>query len=1142
MFRYLLLLLFLPLTVSSQETEKTLLWRISGKGLERPSYLYGTMHLKDKRIFHFGDSMYAAIAHTEGLALELDMNEMVGYYINKYVDQTVFKKKIKDVLDNDDNVKYKERLEKKFGKDYDEITTKDIIDEKNKWLDEYSKKGEMTTFIDAYLCDLAAKQGKWTGGIEDIEDQVSLVDESDIQDALATNNDKSDVLNESAEQMIGYYVNEDLPAINNMFNGHKVLKYRLLTKRNIKMARRMDSLMAFRTMFFAVGAAHLPGDSGVINMLRARGFTVDPVFSKSKIYSKDYKFKEVPALWSEVTDDQHLYTVSMPGIPASLKLFGLVELKFMIRLSNLSGFCTMAAITPDDSLSAEEHFKNVAKKMIGKEKIREPQKIWKEGVQGFEYRDFRDKYYYRINLFRKGNANYVVWFFGNEESDLTSPEAERFFNSLKLNEIKPAVNAKVRFSDSMLGITFKSPALIGPNKEMTDKSNKLPGWDLQFWSGQNKETGSYIFLFYKQVKAGNTLSNDSILLNGFADYYKKDYNSTSKWTNFKGYPAMEIEGDVKNAHTKILSFVRGNKQIAIMVIAQGKGIDANEEEIFRSLQLIPYGHFRWELISDSLKTFCTTGPSPFTAFDRDSTSDDSHTFLYCFDSGSATSYMVYTDTLNKYFWETNDSLFLKKQLSTLISEKDSLIWERMTKNGNDGSIEGLIQKKHSHRFERARVILHGDIAYILYAFSDSEGLTWEYSGKFYDDFLAKSPVARNIHENKMAMLTKDLQSTDSATFRQAYGALSDQELTPNDVQLLMPIAFKEYPSLYPGGDDLAANQLLANKISKVGSAGTVAYIKSQYPKLTGKKESLKNIALGILADLGTKESFSALAKLIKEQPPKEGNHYLFATKMLNKPELLRDIFPDIRGLIADTGVGLVVAWLGGKLLDSGLITIEEVAMCEKALIGLTSKKIPGLKDEISYHFGFKTVLYLLDTLNTKETRQSIREYTTVKNNYLKMRAALYLAKRNEPVHDSIWNELAAGPETRLELYNSLVDINKESFFPVAKLNQKSFSESLIYASATDNEEMEFLSETLVAEDTAEVKGVQYRFFLYKITYGNDSDNASYLGVAGGYSLTDPSNLETEPKYTGVFTNENYDEIKVKELFQVYLKIMDESDK
>lgn len=57
---------------AQQATAKTLLWRISGKGLQNPSYLYGTMHLFDRRLFYFGDSVYNSIEKTEGFAMELN--------------------------------------------------------------------------------------------------------------------------------------------------------------------------------------------------------------------------------------------------------------------------------------------------------------------------------------------------------------------------------------------------------------------------------------------------------------------------------------------------------------------------------------------------------------------------------------------------------------------------------------------------------------------------------------------------------------------------------------------------------------------------------------------------------------------------------------------------------------------------------------------------------------------------------------------------------------------------------------------------------------------------------------------------------------------------------------------------------------
>jgi hypothetical protein len=70
----LLPVLFLAtiLTANAQQrtAEKTLLWRISGNGSKTASYLYGTMHLRDTRLFNFTDSLYVALEQCERLALE----------------------------------------------------------------------------------------------------------------------------------------------------------------------------------------------------------------------------------------------------------------------------------------------------------------------------------------------------------------------------------------------------------------------------------------------------------------------------------------------------------------------------------------------------------------------------------------------------------------------------------------------------------------------------------------------------------------------------------------------------------------------------------------------------------------------------------------------------------------------------------------------------------------------------------------------------------------------------------------------------------------------------------------------------------------------------------------------------------------
>ena len=77
MIRILLLLLSFSALCSNAQVKKqtvkkypSLLWEITGNGLKKPSYLFGTMHVSDKLAFHLGDSFYNAIKSADVVALE----------------------------------------------------------------------------------------------------------------------------------------------------------------------------------------------------------------------------------------------------------------------------------------------------------------------------------------------------------------------------------------------------------------------------------------------------------------------------------------------------------------------------------------------------------------------------------------------------------------------------------------------------------------------------------------------------------------------------------------------------------------------------------------------------------------------------------------------------------------------------------------------------------------------------------------------------------------------------------------------------------------------------------------------------------------------------------------------------------------
>jgi uncharacterized protein YbaP (TraB family) len=205
------LLFFISLSCFSQpiSTPKTLLWRISGKGLQQPSYLYGTMHLQDKRLFQFGDSVYQAIESTQGLATEIDFQEAVDSIFSNHEekakkDQVLAKEKIK--LDRSKLHPSAQSLLRRFGVTGNTISKKDLKDIREHRMQALLQKGEMSTVVDGFLLGLAQRQGKWTGGIEDVNDQLDLRDEmgGDLEPDSVLVSEKE--FSKAAESMIKLYI------------------------------------------------------------------------------------------------------------------------------------------------------------------------------------------------------------------------------------------------------------------------------------------------------------------------------------------------------------------------------------------------------------------------------------------------------------------------------------------------------------------------------------------------------------------------------------------------------------------------------------------------------------------------------------------------------------------------------------------------------------------------------------------------------------------------------------------------------------------------------------------------------------------------------------------------------------------------
>lgn len=300
MIKYALILALLTgiFSVSAQlvDEKHQLLWEISGNGLKKKSYLYGNYHTNDRRVFNLADSVYYALNNTEGVALEIDA---FSDFNDDYQWDTRY-----------GNVRFK----------YDKNGVPYTNSNKSTST-RYGDEDGMPQFLDAYFHQYCLNAGKVLCPLETVEFQESIgsnrsYSSPDYWRWARTLNSREDLLN--------LYLKGDIYELDkfmrsSMGGGDGFYK-ELITDRNRGMANVMDSLMRQEKMslFTAVGAGHLASSTGLINLLRNKGYTLRKVMAT---YSDDVTIDklEVKSHRSYIYENDSIgVQIEFPGKPTEV--------------------------------------------------------------------------------------------------------------------------------------------------------------------------------------------------------------------------------------------------------------------------------------------------------------------------------------------------------------------------------------------------------------------------------------------------------------------------------------------------------------------------------------------------------------------------------------------------------------------------------------------------------------------------------------------------------------------------------------------------------------------------------------------------------------------------------------------------------
>ncbi len=276
-------------TAIAETVEKPFLWKIETK---QPSYLFGTIHLPDERVTTLHPSVETAFAESEYVYTEipLDTKDMLSQvkYLLLEGDTTLYDIVPADLI---------QRSEQQI-KEINPALTIEPFAKFKVWalatslpLLEQQLKNPGVMALDAQLYQRASNEGKGVGGIETMQEQMQYFEALSQKEEIKMLRDTIEFMEQAdtdgtpiAEEFIKFYTQGDIEEFSDL-----MIKYvkedefsrefiqKILHDRNFIMADRIEKKLKknpSRSYFFAVGAGHFGGDTGVQKLLMKKGFKI----------------------------------------------------------------------------------------------------------------------------------------------------------------------------------------------------------------------------------------------------------------------------------------------------------------------------------------------------------------------------------------------------------------------------------------------------------------------------------------------------------------------------------------------------------------------------------------------------------------------------------------------------------------------------------------------------------------------------------------------------------------------------------------------------------------------------------------------------------------------------------------------------
>ena len=284
------ILTILALSLLCLTSNAQLVWKISGNGTKKPSYILGTHHGCP---FTYCDSipgLMKAFDKVDNIIGEINMiefDQMSPERMQKMQAMMMMPTdtSLLSLFNEEETAKVNAWLMKEMGANLEMLSMMNpmtiMVTVQNKVMMEVIPDVADMTTIDKYMQTLGQSKGKTIGELETADYQMELLYGNSLEE-------QADALLEMIEQgnskelliqLTDAYKSQNLDTLWEIFQEQMTgYEYDAIVKvRNLNWEKQMKELLPKQTTLFVVGAGHLPGEFGMINLLREAGYKVKPV-------------------------------------------------------------------------------------------------------------------------------------------------------------------------------------------------------------------------------------------------------------------------------------------------------------------------------------------------------------------------------------------------------------------------------------------------------------------------------------------------------------------------------------------------------------------------------------------------------------------------------------------------------------------------------------------------------------------------------------------------------------------------------------------------------------------------------------------------------------------------------------------------